>query len=72
MIRSSFERTSAAFSIAAACSREILEMSAAFVSVRAPDELQRGELVAFVSSSPAMEFEAQSDAEFIVGSAVPA
>jgi len=28
MIRSSFERTSAAFSIAAACSREILEMSA--------------------------------------------
>jgi len=44
---------------------------AAFVSVRAPDELQQGELVAFVPSSAAIEFEAQSDAEFVVGSAVP-
>jgi hypothetical protein len=32
--------------------------------------LQQGELVAFRPSSAAIEFEAQSDAEFVVGSAV--
>jgi hypothetical protein len=40
-------------------------------SVLVPDELQEGELVAFKPSSAAMEFEAQSDAEFVLGSAVP-
>jgi redox-sensitive bicupin YhaK (pirin superfamily) len=40
-------------------------------SVLVPDELQQGELVAFRPSSAAIEFEAQSDAEFIVGSTVP-
>jgi len=40
-------------------------------SIRVPDELQPGELVAFTSSSAVLEFEAQSDAEFVLGSAVP-
>ena len=40
-------------------------------SVLVPDELQQGELVAFTPSSDAIEFEAQSDAEFVLGSAVP-
>ena len=40
-------------------------------SVLVPDELRQGELVAFKPSSAAIEFEAQSDAEFVVGSAVP-
>src|SRR5258708_22651747 len=40
-------------------------------SVLVPDELRQGELVAFTPSSTAIEFEAQSDAEFVVGSAVP-
>jgi hypothetical protein len=40
-------------------------------SVLVPDELQQGELVAFSPSSAAVEFEAQSDAEFVLGSAVP-
>jgi len=40
-------------------------------SVLVPDELQQGELVAFRPSSAAIEFEAQSDAEFVLGSAVP-
>ena len=40
-------------------------------SILVPDELQQGELVAFTSSSAAIEFEAQSDAEFVLGSAVP-
>jgi hypothetical protein len=40
-------------------------------SVLVPDELHQGELVAFKASSAAIEFEAQSDAEFVLGSAVP-
>jgi redox-sensitive bicupin YhaK (pirin superfamily) len=40
-------------------------------SVLVPDEVTQGELVAFTSSSAVLEFEAQSDAEFVVGSAVP-
>ena len=35
------------------------------------DELRQGELVAFRRSSALIEFEAQSDAEFVLGSAVP-
>jgi redox-sensitive bicupin YhaK (pirin superfamily) len=40
-------------------------------SVLVPDELQQGELVAFRPSSAVIEFEAQSGAEFVLGSAVP-
>jgi len=40
-------------------------------SVLVPDELQQGELVAFTPSSEVVEFEATSDAEFVLGSAVP-
>jgi redox-sensitive bicupin YhaK (pirin superfamily) len=40
-------------------------------SILVPDQLQQGELVAFTSSSAVLEFEAQSDAEFVLGSAVP-
>jgi redox-sensitive bicupin YhaK (pirin superfamily) len=40
-------------------------------SVLVPDELRQGELVAFRPSSAAIEFEAQSDVEFVLGSAVP-
>jgi len=40
-------------------------------SVLIPDELQEGELVAFKPSNGAIEFEAKSDAEFVLGSAVP-
>jgi hypothetical protein len=40
-------------------------------SVLVPDELQQSELVAFRPSNAAIEFEAQSDAEFVLGSAVP-
>ena len=40
-------------------------------SVLVPDELHQGELVAFRPSSAAIEFAAQSDAEFVLGSAIP-
>ena len=40
-------------------------------SVLVPDELQQGELVAFRPPSAAIEFEAHSDAELAIGSAVP-
>jgi hypothetical protein len=36
-----------------------------------PDELRRGELVAFEPSSEAVEFEALADTEFVLGSAAP-
>jgi len=40
-------------------------------SVLVPDELRQGELVALKPSSDMIEFEARSDAEFVLGSAVP-
>jgi redox-sensitive bicupin YhaK (pirin superfamily) len=40
-------------------------------AVAVPSELRHGELVAFAPSHEAVEFEAFSDAEFVVGSAVP-
>jgi redox-sensitive bicupin YhaK (pirin superfamily) len=40
-------------------------------TVLVPDELQQGELVAFTPSGEAVEFLAKSDAEFVLGSAVP-
>ena len=39
-------------------------------AVAVPDELRHGDLAAFEPSNEAIEFEAQSDAEFVVGSAV--
>ena len=39
-------------------------------AVAVPDELWHGDLAAFEPSNDAIEFEAQSDAEFVVGSAV--
>ena len=39
-------------------------------SILVPDEVQQGELVAFTSSSAVLDFEAQSDSEFVLGSAV--
>jgi redox-sensitive bicupin YhaK (pirin superfamily) len=49
----------------------VLWIAVGMGSVLVPDELQQGELVAFSPSSAAIEFEAQSDAEFVLGSAVP-
>ena len=40
-------------------------------SVTVPDELRQGDLAAFEPSNDPLEFEALSDAEFVVGSAVP-
>ena len=40
-------------------------------SVLVPEEVQQGELVVFGPSSAAIEFGAQTDAEFVLGSAVP-
>jgi len=40
-------------------------------AVDAPDQIQSGELVAFEPSNQVIEFVARSDAEFVVGSAVP-
>jgi redox-sensitive bicupin YhaK (pirin superfamily) len=40
-------------------------------SILVPEELQQGELAAFTRSSAVLEFEAQSDSEFVLGSAVP-
>jgi len=40
-------------------------------AVTVPDELRHGDLAAFEPSNDAVEFAAQSDAEFVVGSAVP-
>ena len=40
-------------------------------SVLVSDELKRGDLAAFEPSSEAVEFEARTDAEFVLGSAVP-
>ena len=39
--------------------------------VAVPDELREGDLAAFEPSNDPVEFEARSDAEFVVGSAAP-
>ncbi len=49
----------------------VLWIAVGMGSVLVPDELEHGELVAFSSSSAAIEIEAQFDAEFVLGSAVP-
>jgi redox-sensitive bicupin YhaK (pirin superfamily) len=40
-------------------------------TVSVPDELRHGDLAAFEQSNGAVEFEAQTDTEFVLGSAVP-
>jgi hypothetical protein len=40
-------------------------------AVLVPDELRQGDLAAFAPSSEAVEFEALSDSEFVLGSAAP-
>ncbi len=49
----------------------VLWTAVASGTVSVPDELRHGDLAAFEPSSGAVEFEARSDAEFVVGSAVP-
>jgi len=48
----------------------VLWTAVAMGSVLVPDELQQGELVAFQPFGGPLQFEAKSDAEFMVGSAV--
>jgi redox-sensitive bicupin YhaK (pirin superfamily) len=49
----------------------VLWTAVASGTVSVPDELRSGDLAAFEPSSGAVEFEARTDAEFVVGSAVP-
>ena len=49
----------------------VLWTAVASGSVSVPDELRPGDLAAFEASSQAVEFEARTDAEFVLGSAVP-
>src|SRR5882762_260968 len=49
----------------------VLWTAVASGTVSVPDELRRGDLAAFEPSNEAVEFEARTDAEFVLGSAVP-
>jgi redox-sensitive bicupin YhaK (pirin superfamily) len=49
----------------------VLWVAVASGAVSAPDELRHGDLVVFERSNGAVEFDALSDAEFVLGSAVP-
>jgi redox-sensitive bicupin YhaK (pirin superfamily) len=49
----------------------VLWIAVASGTVSVPDELRHGDLAAFEPSSQAVEFEARTDAEFLLGSAVP-
>jgi redox-sensitive bicupin YhaK (pirin superfamily) len=49
----------------------VLWTAVASGTVSVPDELRQGDLAAFEPSSEAVEFEARTDAEFVLGSAVP-
>jgi redox-sensitive bicupin YhaK (pirin superfamily) len=49
----------------------VLWAAVASGAVSAPDELRHGDLVAFERSSDAVEFEALTDTEFVLGSAAP-
>ena len=52
-------------------SHSVLWTAVASGTVSVPDELEYGDLVAFEPSSKAVEFEARTDTEFVLGSAVP-
>jgi redox-sensitive bicupin YhaK (pirin superfamily) len=49
----------------------VLWTAVASGTVSVPGELQHGDLAAFEASGEAVEFEAQTDVEFVLGSAVP-
>lgn len=49
----------------------VLWTAVASGNVSVPDELRQGELAAFEPSGEAVEFEARTDTEFVLGSAVP-
>jgi len=49
----------------------VLWVAIAAGALAAPDELRHGDLAAFEPSSQAVEFEALTDTEFVLGSAVP-
>jgi redox-sensitive bicupin YhaK (pirin superfamily) len=49
----------------------VLWTAVALGTVSVPDDLLSGDLAAFEPSSEAVEFEARTDAEFVVGSAIP-
>jgi len=49
----------------------VLWTAVASGTVSVPDELRQGDLAAFEPSSEAVEFEARTDVEFVLGSAVP-
>ena len=49
----------------------VLWTAVASGTVSVPDELRHGDLAAFAPSSQAVEFEARTDAEFLLGSAAP-
>ena len=49
----------------------VLWTAVASGTVSVPDELRHGDLAAFEPSHKAVEFEARTDAEFVLGSAVP-
>jgi len=49
----------------------VLWTAIALGTVSVPDEVRQGELAVFARSNGAVEFEALSDAEFVLGSAVP-
>jgi hypothetical protein len=49
----------------------VLWTAVASGTVSVPDELRHGDLAAFAPSSQAVEFEARTDAELLLGSAVP-
>jgi hypothetical protein len=49
----------------------VLWTAVASGTISVPDELQQGHLAAFEPSTEAVEFEAQTDAEFVLGSALP-
>src|SRR5258706_3012266 len=49
----------------------VLWTAVASGAVSVPDELRQGDLAAFEQASEAVEFEARTDVEFVLGSAVP-
>jgi redox-sensitive bicupin YhaK (pirin superfamily) len=49
----------------------VLWVAIASGALSAPDEMRRGELVAFEPSNAAVDFEARTDTELVVGSAAP-
>jgi len=64
-------RAGARWRCAPPTSHTVLWAAIASGIVSVPDELGHGDLAAFEPSSKAVEFEARTDTEFVLGSAVP-